>query len=286
MGSPFGSSGGSSVELPEEIEAAYEELIGSATMVGDNQLIDIMNKLYTDNDAGQVPGYLGNPLSNFVSYDPGGDLGYVIEKFERLHSKVSEMSVIPDFKTYMKTIKEWHEDNFADSYDIDTEVDLFEDDMDVRYARMISQFNAGMSDIRAVMTSSFDLGIANLTAEKAKEIARKRSELELAYIKVKYDFQYNGMNILAKYDEFLVNNLKIETMLAAEIKKMTVAAYQDYEKQRLSIKIEEHLWDMKLFQMAGSFLGSASGGVVSDPPKAGWVSTVASVASIFASLPL
>jgi len=143
---------------------------------------------------------------------------------------------------------------------VSAESALLDDDINTT---TLPQFKAGLRDIGAVMSSAFAIGEANIWSGKAKALAKTDAIIRWEAEKVHAD-------LVMKIDDFALR----ATLSCVEVKKSIASLSADFGKlyatmhsELLDFDLEnaakDKLWDVKVFQYGGNFLGSIAGSAVS-----------------------
>lgn len=142
----------------------------------------------------------------------------------------------------------------------DAESALLDDELEVT---TLPNFKAGMRDINAVMSSAFVLGTSNIYAQKTKALAKNDAIF-------RWEAEKLQAELVLRNDEFALRL----TLAQFEIQKTVAAVALEFARNYISgraqgddFKLEtaskDALWDLKVFQYGGNFLGSIAGSAVS-----------------------
>jgi hypothetical protein len=140
------------------------------------------------------------------------------------------------------------------------ESNLLSDDIN---AVTLPQFRSGLRDIGMVMSSAFVIGEANIWASKTKALAKNDAI-------IRWEAEKLQASLVTQLDAFAMG----AALAQFEIKKNLVSLTSDLARLYTTMKHEavdsemeyiakDRLWDIKVFQYGGNFLGSIAGSAVS-----------------------
>jgi len=247
-----GGGGGSSsgtVDYPAYMETIHEAWLGAAGDVS----IDLTSAIAT--------AHSNSPFTGLAAYDPELVLSSMVETFEAL-------SAGDDWDTVIAAVLSYIDDSIISDTYIDAEVDAQSDYLDDEYTNnILPEFESGMRDIGAVMTSSFVLGKAFIVATKARDVAKYRSELSLAMNRIRAD-------LVARLTESKVKDIlgrmswdKEVATLNVELGRIQIVAYQEETNQNAALDERDARWDLEVFAYGANMMASISGGTTDIVPS-------------------
>jgi hypothetical protein len=158
----------------------------------------------------------------------------------------------------------------------------------------LPQFQAGLRDVNAVMASAFVVGEGIIWAQKAKALAKADAVLRFDGYKTQIDLTLHAEELTLRQAVAHAEVQRTITALAGDYAKLYTTMRVDLDNNNLEILAKDALWDVKVFQYGGNFLGSIAGSAVStdagnqSSKAAAIASTViggaAAIASIYSSL--
>lgn len=162
--------------------------------------------------------------------------------------------------------------------------------------KVIPQFEAGMRDINAVMSSSFLIGEALIYAEKDRNVAKYRADLLLsqwsdrnkALVNIAHQLTEMDMKVLSgdlqfaeMAGKFWIQGVEYKRLITdkiIDVLRMKIVAKKEESDEQLRRYVEYEKWPIALSQYFGSMLGSAGGGhAVPEGTGGGGGSSISSV---------
>jgi len=142
---------------------------------------------------------------------------------------------------------------------ISAESALLDDDINTS---TLPQFKAGLRDIGAVMSSAFVIGEANIWSGKAKALAKTDAI-------IRWEAEKVHAELVVKLDDFAartaINYIEVKKGIAAmsaDFAKLYATMHSELLDFDLENEAKDKLWDLKVFQYGGNFLGSIAGSAV------------------------
>lgn len=131
----------------------------------------------------------------------------------------------------------------SDSTELDNAQDTFEQDTENTYLRAINRFAGQMSEINAVNSSAFILGMALMENSRQRHIADFRSKL-------------------AMQDRYTALQAKAErAKLEIDFQKMKLVAATDKISQHVEMAVQSEMYGLELWEYGQNMLAAISGGV-------------------------
>lgn len=138
----------------------------------------------------------------------------------------------------------------------DAESDLLDDEINIS---TLPQFQAGMRDINAVMSSAFVIGTANIWDTKTKALAKNDAIIRWEAEKLGADLAIKADQLA---DQLAVHALEMKKQLVAmtaDLTKLYAVMRSEMDDFELETRAKDLLWDIKVFQYGGNFLGAING---------------------------
>lgn len=138
----------------------------------------------------------------------------------------------------------------------DAESALLDDEINIS---TLPQFQAGMRDVNAVMSSAFVIGTANIWDTKTKALAKNDAIIRWEAEKLSADLAIKADQLA---DQLAVHALEMKKQLVtitADLTKLYAVMRSEMDDFELETRAKDLLWDVKVFQYGGNFLGSISG---------------------------
>jgi hypothetical protein len=264
----------------------------------------------------------GNPFEGVSSYDPDTELAAVDVRLGELETIVDSISPINDVPGWIDVVESETAENVP-YLDIDAVVEVvfarassigsplvaeavsaaaeaisedvleratvvYEREARKVHARALNRLTGPMSDINAVNSSAFAVGLALLESDFEGRVKEAQNDLMLpmnqaafnAFINVYMDVVRNylasyanarntkvsymmnaSQQILSLTEAGYAHQQKL-TDITADIKRTKVIAKTEENERNLDYDAREALWDGELFQYMGNMLSAGSGSVV------------------------
>ena len=265
-----GSSGGGSsgeVDYPTYMKEIHEDLLNHSAF-GTTDIID-------QSITSVINSALGNsPFTGEAAYDPTTALDEADTAICAFDTVVDAMDHTSDWQSAIINAQSVMDGNIIDTDylvdDIDAFANQFDEDIE---AKVIPEFEAGMRDANAVMTSAFVIGRAIIWSSRDRDVAKYATE-----IRMKNHILRNEM--IVKSAELMLTNLvhrvdfeKSVAALTTDAKRIRIVAGKEEIDQQLSIEENDARWDVELYQYAGNLLAAIGGGTAAPASKGNQMST-------------
>lgn len=156
--------------------------------------------------------------------------------------------------------------NHSSSY-VDSVIDSLESDQEVNHMNAVARYSAQMSEINAVMTSSYFIGLGQLEQEFVRGLTHARSELTAEFER--------------KRTGYIIQACAQMTQLFGEQKRLGMHGYDsEIEVEKVSIiaekeevdlnnqfNVDEILWDLELYKYGSNMMAGPAGGTASTQPQ-------------------
>ena len=258
-GSSGGGGGGSGqVDYPDYMKTVHNDWLN-------NTGVDTITSSITD----IMTAALGNsPFTGAAAYDPTTPLADAWTAVCAYNTVVDALDHSSDWQSVIVNAASIIDTNIIDSTYITTDVDAYRDVLDDQLtATVLPDFESGMQDINAVMSSCFVLGKAIIEGMGARDVAKYQSELRF-----KLHLQRNSM--VEKATDTMLQNLlhrvefeKAVATLSVEAKRIHIVAKKEQNDQDLKIDEADAQWDLEVFQYGANLLAAIGGGTAT--PSAG-----------------
>jgi len=152
-------------------------------------------------------------------------------------------------------------DGVIDDTYIDGEVAAYADVLDDQIQnKVLPQFEGGMRDINAVMSSSFQSGKAIIWAFRNRDVANYEASLraKLSLGRLELIFQQAGR--ITEMQLKHVDYARDVMHYTIEFNRLALVAVKEETDQNLAIDEADALWDLKTFQYGANMLGAVAGG--------------------------
>lgn len=258
------------IEYPDFQEKIYADLMahtddsyGGTPDTINSSMIDVMNTAL---------GGSGNPWTSESSFDPTAALtptaGSPLANMRDEHSSAETLidGIDPDGAsgTYSDLMGRAQSEvdsiiNPSSSSHVTNAVSAFEARQVLSYRRAVARFAGGMSDLNAVHSSQFVIGMALLESDMQRAVDVFEADMRIAM-----DRQHNAAYMQAASQIIQLYSMKLTGAtnlvgLQNEISKTEIVAKSDQIQQQLSIDEHDALWDLQVFQFGGNMLASIAG---------------------------
>lgn len=147
-----------------------------------------------------------------------------------------------------------------DTY-LDADIEAFADVIDDQITDVVlPRFQAGMSDVNAVMTSAFVMGEAHIEGMRNRDVAKYGTDLRQKMNIQKNDAVVKSTESLMQTELAKVELYKLLTHFGIEAHRIGIVAQKEYTDQTLKIAIGLRRWPFEAFMYAGNLLASIGGG--------------------------
>lgn len=245
-----GGGGGSSgkVSYPAYMETIHEAWLGAS---GDVSL-DLTSAI--------TAAHGNSPFDGAVAFDPSTETAAML-------AALSVLAEGSNWSTVMNTVVAYIDNNVIDESYIDDASDAQSDYLDDEYTNnILPEFESGMRDINAVLSSSFVLGKAYIMAMKVRDVAKHRADLDLTMrdmrnkmITLSADTHLKDIFNKMSWDKEVAH-------LTIEANRIKLVAGMEEANQNLSIDENDAKWDLTVFQYGANMMGAVSGGVAPVTP--------------------
>jgi len=184
-----------------------------------------------------------NPFTSHILIDTNAiflGIGNVVTDFVSPYNRIKNLAMY-DVDTKYSAYTQLTDPLIADSISQHSAI------LDDEYAtKILPSFEAGMSDINAVMSSAFVIGI--LLDTKQKQVSKFTKDLQLQA----FDWASKRVSLNMEMHRLLVTS-------STEISRMYTAVRLEAEKEDFDLAEKDALWDLTLFQYGTQVLASIQG---------------------------
>lgn len=233
-----GSGGGTSgaVDYPQYMKDVHTAWLGSSPTYSVNALMNTAWAMTT-------------PYANFVTISPDTaffEASKTIADYSSPFLRNKELAaydLAALFSTYMaddstRITNAINAESVQLDYDINTNI--------------LPKFKAGLTNINAVMSSTFVLGEALIWDSKAKEVAKHDAKIRLQRLS-------EGTNESMARIGALVEWKRVVAALSTEQTRMYITARTEIDAMKVSMASNDALWDLELYQYGTQVMASIAG---------------------------
>jgi len=260
MGSSGGGGGSSGkIDFPEYMKTWHGEFLGTGSASID--LTGAMNSAMTG----------ASPYASYVGINANTMLlgsGKLITDFSSPFSYLKTYSEI-DFETAIQAYRSSNVNGLSTfiteiSGKIDTlmtaESALLEADIN---QIILPKYKAGMRNANAVMSSAFAIGEAIIRSQKLKDTTKADAALRYDAFKLNAELVLKNEMITMDYVTKRILSKRDIAITAMDFAKLYSAIKNELDDASVEMSAKDALWDLKVFQYGGNFLGSIAGSAVS-----------------------
>ena len=260
------------------------------------------NSWLGDTQANIIVAQWNNPFASAVAYDPDSDLDAMLAALNaycnvllNFHNSSLDISVvaaafdaaIADGSFNPQTAWTGHLTAIAAAVDaqllttteIDESVNQYSEQLQADIEeKVLPQFEAGMRDINAVMSSSFIIGSALIFAEKDRNVAKYAADLRLANWGDRNKAIINVSSSLNEEDikmigirmqhaeivgKFWIQGVEYKRLITdkiIDVLRMKIVAKKEEADENLRIQEARRKWIPSLSQYMAAMIGAAGGG--------------------------
>jgi len=215
--------------------------------------LDSIATLITADTAG------AGPYNTAFSYDPDYDLSNFQDKIDSFIDTIDVVEPILDYETFLAAA--------ASAVDASLEPDTYIDEATVAYEsaqlppyfRSINRFTGPMSDLNAVHTSAFVIGMAIMEQSFQNNVDGFAAQLKVQRSQIRATAILDGVRSIMQLFNFeLQGDLNI-AQLQGDFAYKAIGFKTNQYEQDLAIDVHDIMWDYDVFMRGGEMLGSISG---------------------------
>lgn len=261
MGGSSGGGGGGSgrVSYPAYMETAHGDWLNQGgTDVITDSITGFMNTAFA-----------ADPFSAALAYDPDtalADADTAICGFDTLVDTLAHdsdwIAAVSDAVTYI-------DGTILTGTWIADAVTAFEDvQEDLLNYKVLPEFESGMRDLNAVMSSTFVVGKSVLLGMHIRDVAKFNADLRFKMAIQRSDMVIKGVNQMLQSLTHRVDSEGTYASMKLEFNRMKIIAKSEEEEANTSYDEFSAKWDLEIFQYGSNLLAAIGGGVSSGPiPK-------------------
>lgn len=233
-------------------------------------------------------------------HDTSVDIGKLTDAFDAMYSYLTGLNIVTDWQANVASVMTTLDTVYQDDAFIEDSVEQYSEMLQTDIEeKVLPQFEAGMRDANSVMSSTFIIGEALIFAEKDRNVAKYGADLKLTAHMKRNDAIVDTSKYLTEamlkkaslympmsevYSKFYISGIEFKRLLThmvVDSLRMIIVANKEETDKNLDIQKLRRMWNIDLYQDAGSLLGSAGGGhaVPKGEDKGGWQSVLGGAAS-------
>lgn len=254
-----GGGGSGAVDYPDYMEEVHEDWLRGA----------VPSTLTTENITAIMASAIGaSPFSGETAYDPDTELDKVDTALSGFNTVIDALSHNTDWATTIAAVIAAIDASVITTTYINDDVNEYAEVLDDQIeSQTLPRFEAGMSDINAVISSSFPIGRSNIEGHRNRDVAKHASNLRLQLSTQRNEMTVNSTSAAL---DMLMKRVQFEGMYAqliADAKRIRVVASKEQVDQDLVIAESDARWDLEVFQYGANVLAAIGGGTVTAPPS-------------------
>jgi hypothetical protein len=255
-----GSSGGGSsageIGYPAYMETAHNDwLDDNGTDLMTESIASLMENVITTILPADKPFY------NFVTAIPADVMGYtnvMVTPYQAVID-LDALNLTNLFDTFFATL----DDAAARAAIVAAEAALLDARMT---ADILPEFQRGMRDIGAVLTTGFTVGEANMRARDNLSVAKLDAELQLQARRV-------GWQMSMQWVQLNIDWNRLVATLADEVAIRYIEARYKGDQLDVEMAAKDMLFNLEVYQYGSNVLASIAGATVATKPESSMIST-------------
>jgi len=206
-----------------------------------------------------------SPYASVEAYDPDVDLRAIDERLDRYADVVDSLSPATEIAAAQAAALSFVDTNFFGEDKISDAVDAMDNRTKDRFLQMVSRMESGAFDVRAVMSSQFNVALSNMEIARQAEVDDYEKQLRVdrdskrAELVTSVSAQWLAV-LTAKLQES-----RAATALSSEINKQRIVAKNDQRNQNVAFEEKDALWDLDLFRYSNGVFSSIAGAATMTP---------------------
>lgn len=260
MGGGSGGGGGGSgrVEYPEHMTRVHEDWLdqGGADVITDS-ITGFMNIAFAN-----------DPFSAALAYDPDDALADADTAICGFNTLVDTLAHDSDWIAALSDAQTYIDGTLITGSSMSDEVSAFEDvQEDILNYKTIPEFEAGMRDLNAVMSSTFVVGKAVLLAHHIRDVAQFNADLRFKAYLQRNELALKGVAQMLQSLMHRVDSEGRYAMMKLDFNRIKIVAKDEEEQANTAYDESSAKWDLEIFQFGANLLAAIGGGV--GPPGGG-----------------
>ena len=212
------------------------------------------------------------PFANFVTAIPADVMGAglaMVTPYQAVMD-LDALNLTNLFDTFFATL----DDAVARAAIVAAEAALLDARMT---ADILPEFQRGMRDIGAVLTTGFEIGEANMRARDNLSVAKLDAELQLQARRI-------GWEMSMRWVQLNIDWNRLVATLADEVSIRYIEARYKGDQLNVEMEAKDTLFDLEVYQYGNNVLAAISGATASTKPESSMIgTTLGSIASGAAS---
>ncbi len=252
MGGKGGGGTAGEVAYPAYMETAHADWLdntGVDTMA--TSVVDLMNTA----QAG------ASPFAGFVTADPAvvmGAAAQVLTPFQAVED-LDALNLTTLFTTFFATL----DDNAQILAIVAAETALLDTRMT---ADILPEYQRGMRDIGAVLTTGFEVGEANMRARDNLSVAKLDAELRLQSRRLGWQMSMQWVQLNIDWNRIIAG-------LADEVAIRYMESRFKADQLDIEMDAKDDLFDLEVYQYGSNVLAAISGAAATSKPETSLIST-------------
>lgn len=201
-----------------------------------------------------------SPYIGMAAYDPSNDTAAMIQALNTFSAAVTALAYVTDVEAAMSAaqvkVDAICDDTFLNA-DIAAYAAILDQDIN---DEVLPQFQAGMRDINAVMTSAFVLGEAKIWARKTSEINKYASALRLEMKRQRNQMVMQATELMMNHMDKIVAFQQLVASMSLEAYRIKIVAHKEEVDANILLEKDDALFRFELYQYAGNMLAAIGGG--------------------------
>lgn len=254
-----GGGGGGTSTIPSYLQAAHSYMINREGTIG-MPLLDNLYSVMSD-------ALHANPFAAVFAYESLNDLGTMNTYINNLNSKVLALSPLNDWRNYYSNALN-HLNSNTNELTVNAQINAFRAILDEdMQAQVLPEFEGGMRDINAVLSSAFIIGKALIMDGRERKLIAYGAELKHKLFLWRHEAALASTNTIIDMVNKQLGFYEVVARDMMESTRMRIIARREDSAEAIRVIETKATWKFDVFSYAGNFLASVSGGVSSPVPK-------------------
>lgn len=200
-----------------------------------------------------------SPYNTAFAYDPDYDLNNFQVAVDEFGDRIEDIEPEANFEEFLIAAANAVDDNMlSDSYIADL-ANTYEETQLPSYFRSINRFTGPMSDLNAVHTSAFVIGLAIMEQDFQNNISAFTANMKMQRDRLRTVAVLDAVKGIMQLFSTEVQGDMSRAQLQADFAYKAVLFKTNQYEQDLAISVKDIMWDYDLFMRGGEMLGAISG---------------------------
>jgi len=206
----------------------------------------------------------GNPYTLIESWDSDSELAAVDTEYDEYDAFADGLDPATDItaaiaQAIVETETNMGIDSGATSGEVQNLVDAMQDNSKVEMLKDVSRVFTGMYEVRAVMTTSMGMAVAQVEHQRTIALADQEARFRLFIHRERTESILQLTNTYLMERRSQVETARLSTAMRGDIARNRIVVEMDRINFDTHIEGKEALWDLELFGYYGNLIASMTG---------------------------